>query len=542
MTSATATSAGGASRPLALPGNSSPLRYANAQDVPSFPSPGLKPGGAAASAAAALGWANTAASAGSPGEVPSATPMSPDALLAAGWAQRHPQRSSLSPPSRSSPWVSTAATLAFRAAKTPPPTYEFLDLSRRNSMHAAKGAMGARPRSRSSPQTAREKTPKDQYGTGAYALSAATTVQRSSTGANPLSTGEAGAVPYTTLDRNMFTSNPPVKPEVDEKNRADVLHASALAMAKKMYNQQQNMFDSSTTAHARSSSYPRLGDARNQEQPSTASNTLQEAANTLQEAAYRLAQERLAKLQEEHNKQRGLQEYYGSGTPQRARFGSVKSKMTRRRSSSDGDLLDDKRRSGQIRKQMSLLNNKLTEVDEEKRTRDRDALLAAAQRNVKAQMQQMDEKVQSDTGRVPQVTMDDWGRKADVAAQARLAALSHNNDGKVDIGGGKFVDKSEVDKVAAEKVQPLLNEINERAEMEAARIQEEKLEEERRKEKMETEKMREREIQEIHKKLRGECSEPVSAGNHAEPCFRPAKGRRESEEGGDQTAGEGSQG
>lgn len=364
-------------------------------------------------------------------------------------------------------------------------------------MHAARGAMVARPRSKSSSQTTKEEIPKDQHSTGANAQRPATTVRRSATSAGILSAGRAGAVPYTTLDRSMFTSSPPVKPEVDEKNHADVLHASALVMAKKMYNQQQKMFDSSARMHARSLSYPRPDDTQDQERPAMAS-------DTLQEAAYRLAQERLARLQEEHDKQRSLHEYYGSsGTPQRSRFGSIKGKLARRRSSSDGVLLDDRRRSEQIRKQMAVLDNKLTEVDEEKRARDREALLAAAQRNVKAQMQQIDEKVQSDTGRVPQVTMDDWGRKAHVAAQARLAALSRNNDGKVDIGGGKLVERSEVNKVAAQNVQPLLDEINERAEAEAARIQQEKLEEERRREKMETEKMREREIQEIHKKLKG---------------------------------------
>ncbi|KAK4044753.1 hypothetical protein C8A01DRAFT_42375 [Parachaetomium inaequale] len=488
---------GGVSRPMGLPGHSGPLKYANAQDLPSYPSPGLKPGDAAASAAATLGWANTAASPGASREHQVGAPRLSDALLAAGWAQRQ-QKPQSSPPSL---WVSTAANLAFSATKTPPPAPERPELSRQNSMRAAKGAMaGARPRARSSPQTATEKNLNHPNDAG-YALSAATIAHRPSVRANTISANEAGAVPYTTMDRQMFTSNPPVKPETDEKNRAYILHASALAMAKKMYDQQQKIIDHSTRAHARSLSFPgndtaSLASSRTDEQPAL-------VYNSLQEAAYRLAQERLAKLQEEHDKQRGLQEYYGSGsTPQRTRFGTIKGKLTRRRSSSDGDLLEDKRRSEQIRKQMSLLGNKLTEVDEEKRTRDRAALLAAAQRNVKAQMQQMDEKVQSDTGRVPQITMDDWGRKALVAAQARFVAIGHDNAGKVDIGGGKLMDRSEVERVAAQNVQPLLDEINDRAEKEKARQEEERLDEERRKEKAERERMREREIQEIHKKLK----------------------------------------
>ncbi|KAH6641521.1 hypothetical protein F5144DRAFT_136477 [Chaetomium tenue] len=506
MASATVTSpAGGASRPMVLPGHSGPLKYANAQDLPSYPSPGLKPGDAAASAAATLGWANTASPPGSPRGHQYETARSSDALLAASWAQRQ-QKPPASPPSL---WVSTAANLAFNATKTSAPAAERPELSRQNSMRAAKGAMaGARPRARSSPQTASEKVPNPPSSEG-YALSAATIAHRPSPRANTMLISETGAVPYTTMNRQMFTSNPPVKPETDEKNRADVLHASALAMAKRMYGQQQKMIDNSARAHARSASFPggdasSLVSSQDEEQPPL-------VYNSLQEAAYRLAQERLAKLQEEHDKQRSFQEYYGSGTPQRTKFGTIKGKLTRRRSSSDGDLLEDRRRSEQIRKQMSLLNNKLSVVDEGKRKRDQEALLVAAQRNVRAQLQQMDKKVQSDTGRVPQVTMDDWGRKALVAAQARSAATAHENAGKVDIGGGKFVDRAEVDKVAAKNVQPLLDEINELAEEEKARLEEERLDEERRKEKAETERMREKEIQDIHKKLKDQQKEVEKA-------------------------------
>jgi hypothetical protein len=331
----------------------------------------------------------------------------------------------------------------------------------------------------------------------------------------------------------MFTSNPPVKPETDEKHRADVLYASALVMAKKMYNQQQKMIDRSARMHARSSSLPGpeaagLPSAGNEEQPPL-------VYNSLQEAAYRLAQDRLTKLQQEHEKHRDLQAYYGAGAmsaPQRSRLGTIKGKLTRRRSSSDGDLLEDRRRSERIRRQMSLLNNKLSEVDEDKRSRDRAALLAAAQRNVKAQLHEIDEKVQSETGRVPQITMDDWGRKALVAARARFDAASHESAGKVDIGGGKVMDRSEVEKIATKKVQPLLDEINERAEKERERQEEERLEEERRKQEEERDKMREKEIQEIHKKLKSR-SRDLNTDRRRNPLTicRPAERGRPSQKG-----------
>jgi len=297
------------------------------------------------------------------------------------------------------------------------------------------------------------------------------------------------------MGRNMFTSKPPVKLEVDEKERADVLHASAVVMARKMYNQQQKMIDSAKE-HRRSSSFPRHGTSR------PLSPDHEEKASmvygNLQEAAYRLAQERLAKMHTEHDQD--LADYYG--TPNRARTGTIRGKLTRRRSSSDGDLLEDQRRSQHIRKQMSMLNTKLTEVDEEKRTKDRQALLAVAQRNVKAQLHDMDEKLQAETGRVPLSTMSDWERKARIAAQTRFDAANIQNSKKIDIGGGKFLDQAEIDQIAAKKVQPLLDEINERAEREAERRENERLDEEKRKADAERERLRQQEIQEIYQRLK----------------------------------------
>jgi len=377
-------------------------------------------------------------------------------------------------------------------------------------MSAAKGAMASsRPRARSSPQSPPERDlDLDHTNSGAYALSAATIAHQPSIRPSTISVGDAGAVPYTTMDRQMFTSNPPVKPETDERNRAYVLHASALAMAKQMYEQQQKMIDSSTRAHARSLSLPThdtasISSSVSEDQPPPL------VDRNLQAAAYRLAQERLAKLQEEHDRQRGLQEYYGSPlTPQQSKFSNLGRKLTRKRSSSDGDVLEDQRRSDQIRKQMSLLNHKLSAVDEEKRARDQEALLATAQRNVKAQLQEMDQKVQSEKGRAVHSTSDDWGRKAKVAAQARFD--DHASAGKVDIGGGKLMDRSEVESIATKNVQPLLDEINDRATKEKERLEVERLEKERLKEAAERDKRREEEVQEIHKQLKGRSSEGLS--------------------------------
>ncbi|KAK4229831.1 hypothetical protein QBC38DRAFT_471155 [Podospora fimiseda] len=520
MTSESLTTPGVAQgqRPI-LPNNSGRLKYANAQDLPSYPSAGLKEGSAAASAAATLGWAkrtvveeprkphaNTLASASAAAllaadnkslakhrETQTNSAAGSQAAFAASSSVRQHRKQPSTPTSL---WGSSAANLAFKGTKSssPQPTIGTANLARQNSMRAAQGAMTGRPRANSTPNIVQPDPDQATAATSADALKAATLAHK------PFKP-EVGAVPYTTMGRKMFTSRPPVKPEMDEQERAEVLHASAVAMARKMFDQQQKIIDSTTKTHQRSSSFPRQDKSRplspdhDEEHPPV-------AHGTLQEAAYRLAQERLAKLQAEHDQNRDLNEYYGTPNRTNTRLGSIRGKLTRRRSSSDGDLVEDQRRSQHIKKQMTMLSTQLTQVDEEKRTKDRQALLAAAQRNVQAQLHDMDEKLQAESGRVPQSTMGEWERKALVAAQTRFDVISNANSRKVDIGGGKFMDQEEVNRIAAKKVQPLLDEINQRAEQEHERQEREKLEEEKRKLDAEREKQRQREIEEIYQRLK----------------------------------------
>ncbi|KAK3680699.1 hypothetical protein B0T22DRAFT_234742 [Podospora appendiculata] len=524
------------------------LRYANAEDLPSYPSTGLRKDGAAAGAAASLGWANrtsfehwkpdssistsasTAALLANANEHSRMAPVkeshshpssagSQAAILAAGSAQRHQHRQSLPP----SIWGNSAANLAFKASRTtPPPNTDTQSLSRKNSMSAAKGAMAnTRPRSKSSPQTPQDSYP-DQANAASNALSAATIAHRPAVRAVHAPVGDAGAIPYTTMNRLMFTSHPPVKIETDEKNRADVLHASAVAMAKRMYTQQQKVINN--TKHARSSSFTRHGSGS----PTAAEDDEPQPMpfNNLQEAAFKLAQERLAKIHDEHQKNRDYQEYYGSpGVPQRSKLGTLRNKLTRRRSSSDGDLINDQQRSQQIRKQMSMFDTKLMEVDEKKRTQDRQALLATAQKNVRARLQDMDDKLNAQTGRMPQSIIGDWEVKAHAAAQARFDASRNDNYGKIDLGGGKFMDRDEVDDIAARKVQPLLDEINENAERERERRVQQALEEERAREEAERDRLREKEIQDNLKRIK-EHQKDVDKARKAE-IKQEGKARKE---------------
>ena len=404
------------------------------------------------------------------------------AIIAADAARRQPPRSSAPPSS----WGNSAANQAFKAGRTQQRASESKPLDRQGSLRAAKGAMaGARPRSQSSPLSTKQG--RNDESASANALSAATIAHRPSVRANNLDIPqeEAGAVPFTVMDRRMYTSNPPVKPEVDEKNRQDVLHASAVAMAKRMYSQQQKVIEQTRLAHG--------DDSNDEPQPMI--------FNNLQEAAYRQAQERLAKLHEEHQKNRDIHDYYGTSTANQRKF-SVRGKL-RRRSSSDTEVMEDTKRSQQIRQQMSMFSNNLTKVDEQKRQKDREAVLAAAQRNVKARLQGMDDKLFQETGRVAPSLLSEWELKAHAAAQARSDARKDENYGKVDIGGGKFMDQQAVDEIAAKRVQPVLDEINEKAEIERERQAALKLEQEKRQEEIDTQKARDKEIKDIHRKLKG---------------------------------------
>ncbi|KAK2028498.1 hypothetical protein LX32DRAFT_653068 [Colletotrichum zoysiae] len=489
------------------------LKYANPRDLPSFPSPGLPPDGAAAGAAASLGWANqkpielwkpeksTSASTAAmlakdykmtPAWEPSSSSAGAKAaLLASASAKKQAATSTTSAPqSAHESWGSSAANQAFKQTRSTGQSAHNTSTSTSGvgSLSAAQSAMPGtkrtRPRAKSTP------VPKESYPgesqAAANALSAATAAHGPSM--KPKSpTNAAGSVPYTNLPRNMFTSSPAIGPEADEQKRADVLHASAVAMAKKMYSHQQKMVDQARQAQQDS------GEAVSDDnQPKPFVN--------LQEAAYKLAQERLSKLHVEHQRNREYQEYYGNRTPaQPQRRFTMKGKL-RRRASSDGDINDDREQSERIRREMSIFSSNLTKVDEQKRAKDREALLAAAQRNVRARLQGIDDKISAETGMVRPSSNSDWEAKAQVAALARHGSTNPNK-GKVDIGGGMFMDSAAVDEIATRRVQPVLDEINEKAALERERQELLKAEAEAKKRDEAKQKERDREVKEINRKI-----------------------------------------
>ncbi|KAL6852034.1 hypothetical protein J3F83DRAFT_757201 [Trichoderma novae-zelandiae] len=541
--------------------NAGRLKYADPRSLPSFPSAGLSPGGAAASAAASLGWFNhkpietwkpdKASSASAAAVLARDYKMSPlweptmdgtgtkAAVLAVGSASTAYRQSSVKKPLYDS-WGSSAATQAFTTnAKRPDPEPEPATLTtshgssaatqafhasriqsatvassppaslREKSLVAAKGAMSpsklgtprSRLRSYSNPQASNYP---DATKASVSALNGASIAHRAAMNKTPAVAEDAGAISVTTMTRNMFTSHPPVKPEVDEQTNNERIHQSAVEMAKKMYRQQQ-------TRHEDDGLEAGVGE--------TSANRYVD----LQDAAYRQAQERLAKLQDEHDRNRRYHEYYGADKPLRRRF-TIVNKL-RRRSASDSDM-KDRARSDMIRQQMTLFSSRLDQVDEEKRERDREALYTAAQRNVKASLRGMDEKVYFDTGKINPTILGDWQFKAQQAAQLRHD-IRTEGDGRVDIGGGVFMDADEIDAIAARRVRPVLDNIHEKAEAERERLASARMEEEANKAEAEREKVRERELRDLQKTAREEDKQQEKARRQQEK--QEEKQKREEE-------------
>ncbi|KAG4034840.1 hypothetical protein MFRU_002g01900 [Monilinia fructicola] len=338
----------------------------------------------------------------------------------------------------------------------------------------------------------------DEANASSNALKAAVSVHKSRTVRKPNTFEKGvGSVPFTTMPPEMYTSSPPVGQFDQELNkdqsREDVLKASAMAMAKKMYNQQQRQ--SHNASDAKSGAAAAHGHRRlsidSDDEPTPVS------FNNLQERAQQLANDRISKMTTEDAQNREYRNYYGGGTPSLSSRLSIRGRTRRRASSFD----EDRHQSDKIRAQMNLFSTNISQVDEKKRQRDREALIAAAQRKVHQDLHTMDEQVFADTGKVAPSLLSEWELKAHQAAQAKSEARLENF-GKVDIGGGKFVDQSVIDAAAAKKIQPVLDEMDNKVDAKRYREAELKLEEENRRRKSQEAKAREKESKEITKKLK----------------------------------------
>ena len=414
------------------------------------------------------------------------------------------------------------------------------DGEKRAMMAATQSMASGRRRAGSTPIVANPAYP-DSANSATNALKAATTVSRngkpqpgpvSSTGPQ-MDMTRIHNQSITNMRREMYTANPPVAPEIEEKNRQTTLRASAVAMAKQMYDLQQKQIAEAAELGPSDSRYAATN-VHNRPQSTISSDDGKpnpQYAN-LQEAAQKLAAERLAKLHDEHASYRS---YYGTQPAPQKRM-SLRGRP-RRRASSDGDLGDnDEENARQIRNQMSLFTGKLDQVDNKKRQKDRDSLLAVAQRNVRASMTGMDQKVYNETGKISPAMMEEWEAKARAKAQAESETRMVNH-GRVNIGGGKFLDQSEIDAIAAAKVQPTLDEITTKAEKDRARdeeLRQMQLERERiEREKNMDDRTRANQTKEEWKRFKGRCPKDFKGFNiltfHAEEEKREAKARKDAE-------------
>jgi hypothetical protein len=493
------------------------LKYARPQDLPSFPSPGLTL--SSAGAAASLAQSNKKSfEHWKPDTIP-------DANKAAIRAQNY-EMDSLWQPEMSAAgsraamlaqrdggnvdvWRPTASEAGSSAAgqamgMKQPAAIAARDVDADGRSKALLAATGALASGRRRAESAPIKPEPDKT----WALGAATKSHRGAKQSQAyFGKGDPGFeaariqnMAKDNVSRSMYGSHPPVAIEVEERNRQATLRASAIAMAQKMYAIQQSHIDEAKGHSSESRHAAREMHRRAISDSSTDIDDRSEATPNkfvgLEEAARKLAMERLARIHDENAEYR---EYYGQpATPPRSRL----SLRGRRRSSSDGQLDMDEEQSKKIRSQMSIFQSKLAAVDNKKRQDDRDAVLAAAQKNVAERMATLDEKVFQETGKPSPHQTEMWEKSAREKAQADSDSRMANH-GKVHIGGGKYLDQAEVEAIARARLQPTLDEIADTAEKRRAHDEELRLEEEKRKRDAETEKVRAAEAKAESKRIRG---------------------------------------
>lgn len=372
---------------------------------------------------------------------------------------------------------------------------------------AATGAfVGSRKRADSSPA-------KPEPSTMPFAVSAAGISHRARhEEENPLDNldnwAEASRIHHVAnTNAQLYTSTPPVAIERDEQNKANVMRAASVSMARDMI----------IASRERKEGRPHSAvygahDGANAQQ-SRRLTTVSDAAAvhralSLQGAAEKLAADKIASMDEAYD---NYPKYYGTASSQRGL-----SLRRRRTSTPDGESTVDAERSREIRDQMSSLQNRLDEVDEQKE-KDRALLLQAARRNVDAQMHDMELRVYAETGRAPQAMQKDLDDIAVEEARSRRETESRLEGDRVAIGADQYMDRADVDAIARARIQPELDEINERAENKKtreierteekmARKIEARLDENERKRRAAVEREREESTRAMERRLAGEES------------------------------------
>jgi len=169
---------------------------------------------------------------------------------------------------------------------------------------------------------------------------------------------------------------------------------------------------------------------------------------------------------------------------------------------------DDEKAALKVRSQISQLNSQTATVDANRREQDRRNLLAAAEKNVHAQMHKLDEQIFNDTGKMSPAMLEEWDAKARERAKANSDARM-KTFGMVHVGGGKYIDQAEIDKVARQRVQPTLDRVTDKAEKQRARDEERRGDWERKKRLQKMERERQAEVKAEKKKLKSKLSENI---------------------------------
>lgn len=423
----------------------------------------------------------------------------------------------------------SAATLAMRKQGLGPGAvdYGYTDEGRKNAFTAATGAHSSSTRKRAQSVPAPAEIYPDQRNSAKNALSAATLAHSPSMRARPQATPtdsnrmghgamEAARIQHAkSISRDMYTSAPPVALETEEKKRNDALRASAISMAKKMYDPQQQRADGVSAARSGATA------AHGQQPYAGSEEDIKSQAMRyvgIQEAAQKLAQERLAKIG--HDENAAYRSYYGYEKP--------RSKLSLRRGrgransdskaapADDSESDEDDFRSRRIRSQMEQFNKQLADVDAKKRENDRKSLIAAAERKVQAQLQGMDKQIYDKTGKMSTTMVEEWDEKARQRALANSDARMENH-GRIHIGNGKWMDQGDIDAIAQARIQPTLDEITVKTEKRRAEDEKRRAEEEERRLELEEKKRLERIEKERASEIKAE--EKHARGMYIEPSI-----------------------
>ncbi|KAK5164088.1 Eisosome assembly protein [Saxophila tyrrhenica] len=521
------------------------MRYANAQDLPSFPSRGGLSSADAGKAATMSKdyrmqelWQPEQSTAGSKA-----------ALLAA----KNGGKLDLWEATPSSAGHSAATLAMQRKGLSPELDRGHTDVGRNNSLLAATKSLG-RQRAGSMPVSAPSKYP-DSQNPSRNALNAATVSHRASvrntTDGWNSDANQAARIGNANFDRNLLKEDPHIQyqEDIDEQRHQAALHASAASFAKSLYVVQKRGEVDPETSSLHDDDQPNVGAAgartahtRNASAVTTNPNLREEAMRYihLQDAAHKLAQERLAKVDKEMEAGK-YWEYYGypsksqrksrrsmrSSVPGDRNGGDRKraaSEGRGRRLSNDSDS-DDEVQAQRIRRQMSQLNTASNTVSDKQRTEDRAKLMAAAEKRVHAQMSSMDNKMFMETGKPTQAMMDEWETKAREKAE-RDRVDRERHPGKTHIGGGKYMDDADINAIAAARLKPTLDELNDTAEKKRARDEEFRVQRDRQETERMEEKMRSSEQKAEFKRIK----EQDKAAAKREKDERKAAQRAEKEE------------